>query len=105
MGKVELVRVTNIDGKTIVRAIVQESETHPHFVGKKMMFISTPMFNVCGGSPDIPVRVSSRGFAIGRALKLGSEILYVKPYKIAEQGVFNVNILTESDSIPLSEFY
>ncbi|MEM7761683.1 MAG: hypothetical protein AAF298_26720 [Cyanobacteria bacterium P01_A01_bin.40] len=104
MGKVELVRVTNIEGKTLVRAIVQESETHPHFVGKKMMFISTLLFNFCG-SPDIPIRVGSRGFAIGRALKLGSEILYVKPYKISFQGVFSADILTESGSIPLSKFY
>ncbi len=105
MGKVKLVRVTNIDGKTIVRAIVQESETHPGFVGKKMMFISNPMWNFCGGYPDIPVSVGSQGFAIGRALKLGSKILYVKPYKISEQGVFNINILTENASIPLSKFY
>jgi hypothetical protein len=103
MGKVELTRVTNINGKTIVRAIVQESETHPHFIGKKMAFFYNSFFNLCG-SPSIPIRIGSQGFAIGSALKLGSEILYVEPYTIQEF-LWATDVLIESESIPLSEFY
>ena len=56
-----------------------------------------------GSLAEDPLRSGSKKL-IGRALKLGSEILYVEPYKI-HTGVISADVLTESGSIPLSEFY
>ena len=102
IGKVELTRVTvfnkGLDRKIIARAIVQESETHPNFVGRKMMFFYDAK-HFC----HYPIsRAGDRGVAMGRALKLGSEVLYVVPYVLSFD---ELEILTESKSIPLSEFY
>ena len=47
-------------------------------------------------------RVGDRGLARGRALKLGSEVLYVVPYILSFD---ELEILTEDESIPLQEFY
>ena len=104
-GDIELTRVTSFEAKQdfsntiIARAIVHESETHPQFVGKKMMlFYHTE--NFCHHTVSL---AGDRGLAMGRALKLGSEVLYVVPYVLSFDGGFH--LLTEDESIPLREFY
>ena len=103
-GDIELTRVTSFEAKQdfsntiIARAIVHESETHPQFVGKKMMlFYHTE--NFCHHTVSL---AGDRGLAMGRALKLGSEVLYVVPYVLSFD---ELEILTEDESIPLREFY
>ena len=102
-GDIELTRVTSFkysDGfndTVIARAIVHKSETHPQFVGKKMMFFYYE--NLCHYTISRP---GDRGLAMGRALKLGSEVLYVVPYVLSYD---ELEILTEDESIPLQEFY
>jgi len=100
MGNIEITRVTafrrDFSGKIIVRAIVEESKTHPDFIGKKMMFFYDSQ-NFCH---YLVSRTGDRGFAMGRALNLGSEILYVVPYILSFD---ELEILKENESIPLSE--
>lgn len=100
-GKVNLTRANTLDrglDKTIViRAIVEESKTHPDFIGKKMMFFYHG--NICDYNTS---DAGDRGFAMGKALKLGSDVLYVVPYRLSYYGL---EIFTESESIPLSELY
>ena len=103
MGKVKITRVNHTSEKTMVRAIVHESTTHPHFVGREMMLFYSPIFNLCG-SPFIPIDVGSEGFSIGRALNLGSDILYVKPYKIYESFV-PYQVITDNGTVDIEEFY
>lgn len=43
---------------------------------KMMLFYHAASVRLCDGSTP---RVGDRGFAFGRALKLGSDILYVEP--------------------------
>lgn len=82
----------------MARAIVEESKTHPHFVGKKMMFFYDT-YSICHYSIS---NVGERGFAMGRALNLGSQILYVVP-NVLVYSSGTLEILTEKESIPISE--
>lgn len=81
VGKVNINRVTDVNTTTIVRATVRESSTHPHFVGKKVMFFYENTFS-CTTS----TLANDAGFAMGKALKLGQDVLVVDPYLIRGEG-------------------
>ena len=87
VGQVEIIRVTDLRNTTIARAIVKESSTHPHFKGRKMMFFY-------GNTLSCETRAfdGEAGFAMGRALKLTSDVLIVDPYLI--RGVGEEEFLT-----------
>lgn len=87
VGQVKIIRVTNVNNTTIVRAIVRESSTHPNFEGKKMMFFY-------GNTLSCQTRAFANdiGFAMGRTLKLGTNVLIVDPYLI--RGVGEEELLT-----------
>ena len=87
VGKVEIIKVTDLSDTTIARAIVEESSTHPHFEGKKMMFFYDNTLSCRTRAAD-----GETGFAMGRALKLTPDVLIVDPYLI--RGVGEEEFLT-----------
>ena len=77
VGKIE---IQEVQEKGIAIAVLQESQTHPHQVGKKVT-IAYEVENLCGNKLEI----GNTGFITGKSIEISNfndKFLFLQPYAV-----------------------
>ena len=106
MGKVEITRFTQLESIFLIRGVIEESKTHPHSVGEKVIFIHDATHIIDLLCP-MDLHTGYKGYVLGRVMKLNTDALIVDPYVRSDflEPIEEQTIETDRGKFPLLYFY
>ena len=106
MGKVDLTRVTQLESIFLIRGVIEESKTHPHSIGEKVIFIHDATHTIDLLCP-MDIYTGYDGYVLGRVMKLNTDALIVDPYVASDplEPIEEQTIETDRGKFPLLYFY
>ena len=107
MGKVEITRFTQLESIFLIRGVIQESKTHPHSVGEKVIFIHDATHHTIDLFCPMDLHTGYDGYVLGRVMKLNTDDLIVDPYVRSDflEPIEEQTIETDRGKFPLRYFY
>ena len=104
MGKVDITKFTRLESIFLIRGVIEESKTHPHSVGEKVIFIHEATIDLfC----PMDIHTGYDGYVLGRVMKLNTDALIVDPYITSDplEPIEEQTIETDRGKFPLLYFY